>query len=540
MLSNWSNFTNPVSALGRAAGVGALGFCLLGSASALQLRVFTPSKHERFTGFPAAPARNPFFIHAALDLSGVGWSAEDPQKQFTLISPLHFAGANHFRPSLHSMLNSLSQDGTMMSREVTALTAMLNDQGQPTDVLIGTLGTPIPAASGVTFLPYLNLDTDAAYVGQALVVLGRNARGGRGTIAATADFGADPLTSGAGINTTRTFSFNYQTTAGLADDAYAEAGDSGSPCLVVVGGRPALAGTHTAVLNALGTITTVDSLLPFYAAKINNYLFRDGYHLTQATPKSVAPTVSQQAPALIRAGYLYSLLLTVANPSLVNEAHNLKLSQQWDAAQSPASGAGSGWVVEAASEGRIQARRGGLAAGGNTAFSVTGTIRNPGTGRSTVQLSADGVTAVSQQLDVRVVESYRSWSRELTASGPADDPDHDGVDNLCEYAFGGEPAISSQVRTGTTVPLVPVFRQGGGAVGAAISWLQRRDAAERALAYVLESSQDLSAAGWSTVTPASGSAAVLDSDFETITAMLPTGGPARSFFRVRIALTEQL
>ena len=131
MLSNWSNFTNPVSALGRAAGVGALGFCLLGSASALQLRVFTPSKHERFTGFPAAPVRNPVFIHAALDLSGVGWSAEDPQKQFTLISPLHFAGANHFRPSLHSMLNFLSQDGTMMSRQVTALTAMLNDQGQP-------------------------------------------------------------------------------------------------------------------------------------------------------------------------------------------------------------------------------------------------------------------------------------------------------------------------------------------------------------------------------------------------------------------------
>ena len=63
---------------------------------------------------------------------------------------------------------------------------------------------------------------------------------------------------------------------------------------------------------------------------------------------------------------------------------------------------------------------------------------------------------------------------------------------------------------------------------------------ERALTYVLERSDNLSAGSWSTVTPASASAAVVDSEFETVTAELPTGGPGRSFFRVRIVLTEQM
>ncbi len=444
-------------------------------APALQIRSFSDSKHERFTGFPSAPVRNPGFIHASLNLTGVGWSAEDPQKQFTLISPLHFAGANHFQPSLNSMVNFLAQDGTVVSRQVTALTAVLNDQGQASDVLIGTLGAPVLSSSGVAFLPYLNLDAEAAYVGQSLIVLGRNARGGRGTIAAVADFGGDPVTSASGINRTRTYSLNYQTAFGGADDSYAEVGDSGSPGLVAVAGQAAIVGTHTAVLTALGTITTIDSLLPAYVARINNHLSVDGYHLTQVTPKAVALALAQKAPALVRAGYPFSVELQVTNSALTNEAHNLKLNQEWSGVSSAGSGSGDGWIQEAVPGSRVQARRGGLPAGTMTGFAISTTIDNPGLCRSTAQLTADGVLPAHHELEVRVVESYRSWSRSLALPGAAEDPDGDGVDNLTEYAFGGDPAVPSQVRPGTTVSLFLRFQPGSGSGSPAVSWLQRRN-----------------------------------------------------------------
>ena len=513
-----------------------LSLVMADGAPALQIRAFTAARHERFTGFPSAPVRNPGFIHAALNLSGVGWSVEDPQKQFTLISPLHFAGANHYRPSLNSIVSFVAQNGAVVSRQVTALTAMLNDQGEATDVLIGTLGAPVLPDSGVAFLPYLNLDAEAAYAGQSLLVLGRNARGGRGTIAAVADFGGDPVTSGAGIKTTRTYSFNYQTAFGGVDDSYAEAGDSGSPGLVAIGGRAAVVGTHTAVLTAPGTITTIDSLLPAYAAKINAHLSADGYHLTQATPKAVAPTLNQQAPGLVRAGYPFSLLLPVTNPSLTNEAHNLKLSQQWSAPSSTGSGSGDQWVLETISSSQVKARRGGLPPGNMTEFAITTAIQNPGTCRSTAQLTADGVTTITSELDLRVVESFRSWSRSLTSSGAADDPDGDGLDNLTEYAFGGDAAVPSQVRPGTTASLSPSFQTGP----AAISWLQRRDAVDRALGYMLERSSSLAPGTWTGVNPASTSTSVLDSDFVIVTATLPMDARSRLFFRVRVTLAEGL
>ncbi len=505
---------------------------------ALQIRAFSESQHQRFTGFPSAPVRNPGFIHAALNLSGVGWSAEDPQKQFTLISPLHFAGANHFRPSLNSMVNFLAQDGTVVSRQVTALTAMLNDQGQATDVLIGTLGAPVHPSSGVAFLPYLNQDSESAYVGQPLIVLGRHARGGRGTIAAVADFGGDPVTSASGINKTRTYSFNYRTAFGGADDSYGEVGDSGSPGLVPIEGRAAVVGTHTAVLTVLGTITTIDSLLPAYAAGINNHLSADGYHLTQVTPKAVAVVISQRAPSLVRAGYPFSLELQATNSSLIHEAHNLKLQQEWSGASSAGIGSGAGWIQETFSGSRVQARRGGQPAGTMSGFAISTTMENPGIYRSTAQLTADGALPVNNELELRVVESYRSWSRALVLPGAADDSDGDGVDNLTEYAFGGDPAVPSQFRSGTTVSLFPRFQPRSGSGSAVVSWLQRRDALDRALGYVLESSPSLTMGSWERVAPVSVNTSVLDSAFEIVTAVLPEDERSRGFFRVKVILTE--
>ena len=511
---------------------------LASGASALQLRVYSVARHDRFTGFPSAPVRNAGFLHAALDLSGVGWSAEDTQKQFTLISPRHFAGANHFRPALGSAVRFLAQDGSLVSRTITALDAMPNNAGQPTDVLIGTLDAPIDPASGVSFLPYLNLDSEAAYIGQSLVVLGRSARGGRGTIASIADFGGDPITAGAGINQTRTYTFSYQTAAGLIDDAYAEIGDSGSPALVNVNGRAALVGTHTAVLNALGTINTIDSLVPSYAAKINNHFSPLGYHLTQVTPKPVTLTFSQTPPPLLRAGYPFSLTVPVANTAVIEEAHNLRFRHSWAAIPGASSVTGANWVPDASQPSSLSARRGGLPAGQAAPLSVAGTISDPGTHTSTVRLTADGFAEISQELSLTVIESYRSWSRGLSDAAASSDPDQDGIDNLSEYAFGGDPRTASQTRAGSSLALVPALSRDPASGHRTISWPRRRDAAARALEYKIESSPTLSPGDWTPLTPTSLTSTPIDTDFEQATAELPDPTNPRQFYRIRIILTE--
>lgn len=136
-------------------------------------------------------------------------------------------------------------------------------------MLVGRLSTPILPASGVQFQPCHLLDTEAAYIGQSLGVLGQPARGGQGVIHAIADFGGDPITGGTGIHTTRPLQFAYATLAGSADDAYVEGGDSGSPCFVVVNGKAAVVSTHTAVLNTTGSVTTFDAFLPAYVTQVN-------------------------------------------------------------------------------------------------------------------------------------------------------------------------------------------------------------------------------------------------------------------------------
>ena len=67
--------------------------------AALNLRVYTPSAHLRMNGFPGNPAVNHAFLNPGgaesgwLDLTGVGWSVQNPTQQLTLVSPRHFVGA---------------------------------------------------------------------------------------------------------------------------------------------------------------------------------------------------------------------------------------------------------------------------------------------------------------------------------------------------------------------------------------------------------------------------------------------------------------
>jgi len=515
--------------------------CFAATASGLTLRVYTPASHDRFLNFPAAASPNPSFIHAGLDLSGVGYHTGDTRKQFTLVAPKYFVGANHFRPPLGSTLRFVTASGAFVERTVEALHTIENDviqpdgKGQATDLLLGELSAPIEPESGVQFLPYLNLVSEGAYIGQPLVVLGKPARGGRGTIGAIADFGGDPLTGGSGISQTRTMHFSYNTLAGLADDAHAEGGDSGSPSLVVEDGRAALVGTHTAVLNLANTVTTIDTFVPHYIDELNQVMEAGGYHMTAATPASTTLGLSAQLPSgPIRAGYPFAVVIGVVNEGTGADANNLRVEQSLPVGCSVVDASGPMWVAQPGS-GTLRARRGGLGAGQSSALQVELNYSEPGSFSSALTLDYDEGEMVTSSVDVMVIESYLSWSRDLGEAGsPGDDPDADGAENLLEYAVGSEPDEASGERLPVT-QLVVV----GGEIRARLTYVRRTDAQQRALVYTLEASDSLAVDSWSDAASEvmSSSTAPLVMGFESVEVEFAVAAPRR-FYRLRVDLEE--
>ncbi len=128
------------------------GLFLLGSTAlhALVMRVYDPAQHDRFTGFPSAPVHNPTFMHAALNIFGVGWHTGNTASQLTMVSPLHFVGANHYKPGVGATIRFVASDGAIKNYTVASQVAITNDGGVPSDLFYGTLTSPIPEADLTT------------------------------------------------------------------------------------------------------------------------------------------------------------------------------------------------------------------------------------------------------------------------------------------------------------------------------------------------------------------------------------------------------
>ena len=144
---------------------------LLQSTYGLQVRSYSSTLHDRFLAFPSAPAANPDFIYSDVDLTGVGWyiapsnTAVERRRQFTLISPKHFVGAYHFRPSANGSLSFLAGDGVVRTYAIESLSTILNSDGEPSDLVLGTLETEVGPNEGINFQPFLSLP-EAGYTGQ--------------------------------------------------------------------------------------------------------------------------------------------------------------------------------------------------------------------------------------------------------------------------------------------------------------------------------------------------------------------------------------
>jgi hypothetical protein len=233
--------------------------------------------------YPGAPVPNPAFIGSSLNLSGVGWSAANPDVSITMISSQYFVGAAHYMPAVGTTLEFEGTDHLLYTATVASYQA-LNYTGtggaQSSDLSVGRLTTPLPAA--VTPMPIFyagvtNISDPAsfdAYDGVSLFNYGRTARMGTNTVSGFTEYS---FSSGPATN----IGLLYTQGAG-AGSTLLQSGDSGSPTIAYEDGVYGLIGTASGVdtPDALSADAFV-SYTP-YVDQLETILGTDGQSLTFA------------------------------------------------------------------------------------------------------------------------------------------------------------------------------------------------------------------------------------------------------------------
>ena len=514
-----------------------LSLSLLSSASGLVLRSYDSASHDRFLNFPASPTHNPGFIHAATDLTGVGWDQDLTNRQFTFVSPKHFVGAKHWMPAIGATIRCLDSNNVLRTYQIASLHSILNDQNDASDLFLGKITTPIAPGDHVSFVPYLKLPNEAAYVGQDLVILGKPALGGIGRIESFLTISED------GVNPTRAFVFRFDNTTPIlpppdASDCHGQSGDSGSPSFVLSSGSAAIVGIHSTIDDPGGDELTYDPFIPHYIDRLNAIMETDGYHMTESVPAATTLSITQTPPTgTIRAGYPFTVGIALENTG-TKAANNLKLSDTLPAGTTGPELAGTGWVPGPLSGGVLPALRGGLPAAAISPLTLTLTIPSPGTYQQEIAVAADEFPGTIDIIPLSVIESYLSWSVGLVGSGFEDDDDGDGITNLLEYGFHGDPAENSQYALGTSIAMLPML-EGVPGDNLTFRYLARNDATARGLSYAVEYCDTLGGA-WLDATPLllSSSSTPVTADLDQIALEFAAEPEPRRFFRVQITLTE--
>ena len=507
---------------------------LPGVASALEIREYNPSRHDRFVnGASGLQINSAAYYNPAL-YTGVGFGINpNDNRQFVLVTPQHILFAKHF--SFGGFVRFINTDGTVIDRTIGTRTNVPNGAGGTADVMIAKLSAPLGAADKISPLPYLNLANENAYIGTVLTTFGQTRRAGRGVVRGFSNFSSET------IGETRTFNFRYNKSLGSQndDDAFAVSGDSGSPTFALANGNPALVGIHLAASQGTLSNSTIDSFVPQYAETINGLLAPDGYQLIPAYPKAVALTSAATHDTLLQASAgTVDIALSNADP---DTATNVRMELEFPAEAIPTDISATGWIVENPSPCTYSLRTATLA--GNASATVTASYSTiPSVAEISVHVlhRSDGSPELSQTFDLPVQSTFAGFVSELPLKGELDDPDLDGFPNLIEYAFGGDPAVNSALGSGGQ-PLAPTTVSENGIL--TYVFLKRKDAAEIGLTYEMEFSETLEETSWST-TPPPGFSMSTDSynpespGLEKIIATFPTGNPEKQFVRVKISLEE--
>ena len=267
------------SAIGR---VFVLVMCLgaAAHASALLVRAYDPVVHDRFTGYPDAPVANPTYIGSAFDFSGVGWDVSVPRRSVAMISPRSFVGARHFQIAQGGTVRFVTASGQVEDYTVGSKTVILNGNGDPTDLYVGTLTSPVSTGIATYALPTGISEMDL--VGEGLWVYGREARTATSAVAGFTTYGK-PDDEDAPIFSTRLVAFLYEYAQGDPNDAQLQGGDSSSPTFIEVDGSLALVGVHSLVGETQDETAQVnfDVFVPYYVDDLNAVLGGYGEWVTE-------------------------------------------------------------------------------------------------------------------------------------------------------------------------------------------------------------------------------------------------------------------
>lgn len=492
---------------------------------AMVVRVFSATEHQRFDPFPANAEINTSSIFSTADLTGIGFRSDAyPTYQCALVGRQHVVFATHFRNRLNgASVTFINATNQAVTRTCVAET-IIYDGGSPSDLVVFRLNAPIDADSGITPLPYYDvvpiLNTDLGVTGRYNASFNQQSDRfpllGKAT-ADTTDFNLT-LTGlqvdGQDIQT-RVYRFDYVDSipGPFEDDSdcYLEAGDSGSPSFVQVGGTAALIGVHSAVIAVPGGQQNYDTYVPHYIAELDAVLNPLGYRMRPLnistttlsgsggfTPES---TPARKAEAL---DYDYTLENTGSEV-----AGNVELQFDFASGEGPDSVTASGWIpYQSADRWTLRRASFNVAASGSVTLSWDA-APSVDTLSFTVTHRSDASSEVAAPASLALADSYADWSSALTLKGLDDDGDGDAVVNLIEYGLGGDPTVASR-RFADEGLLLPVPETDGATV--TLSHPERSDKLERGLGYALEFSTDLS--GWSSTAPAGFSSTTVPYDPE--------------------------
>ncbi len=505
---------------------------LPGVAGALEIRQYSPSRHDRFTtgGFNNAAYYNPLLYTAV----GYATNPADP-RQFALVTPQHVLFARHV--SYGGVMRFMNSEGNTFDRAIASTIDVPNENGGISDLIIMKISAPVGETEKITPLPYLNLNSENSYNGMVFVTFGQDNRAGRGVL--NGGFSNFSQTGPPEIGSTRVFTFQHSTFSGNRDDAVAVVGDSGSPTFAIADGRPALVGVHLAASRGTFTNITSDTFVPHYAETVNGLLAPEGYQLIPAYPEAVTlSSTATHAPLLQASSGDVTFGLSNSDP---DTATNVRLDLDFPADAIPTSVSAPGWIIENTSSGSYRLRTATLA--GNSSTTVTAAYSAiPTVAEISVAATyrSDGSSLTDRTFNLPVQMTFAGFVSDLPLKGRTDDPDSDGFGNLLEYAFGGDPGTNSASGTGGQ-SLAPVHSSETDSFS--LTFPRRTDAAGRNLSYGIEFSETLMEGSWS-ATPPPGftiSATPYSPDihgFEQVTASIPIDGGEKFFARVAVTLDE--
>ncbi len=509
-------------------------------AQGLIVRGYNATDHDRFTGFKENPVMNPGFIYDASKYTGVGYiTSGGDGRQYTLVTPRHVLCTTHNKPTpfpdpLYNQLSFVDTGGTVITRTFVAVTVISHPMTGTSDLTLCTLDAPLP--STVSTFPYLNLANETAYLGQEIMVHGFFAKGGRSSIA-----GFDVVFGGGLFDQSRLFRFDYDTVSGGPNDCHFVVGDSGSPSFVMVAGQPALVGVHTTVITIGTTIFNYDTFVPHYVAQVDAQLQSSGYRLAPVnfTATTLGIPAASASPGTLRRSHPGQIDFSVDNTG-AELTGNVAVTVTFPVSQQPSSLSAPGWVVESGGSGIWNLRAATLAGGASLAFTATWTaLPDLPSVNPVITADSDTAPAILASPSFTLAPSYAEWAEGLALPGQTADPDGDSLENLLEYAFGGDAESGTMILPGDH-PLLPVMTHQAGTV--TLSYPERDDAVLRGLSYLVETSASPATLAGATTLPAGAASSTAPfypavPGFVKRTLTWPADGTKR-FARVKVALAE--